>query len=91
MLAVTYSLNAFKLFIVNKNEITVRTDCEAIVKSFNKKNEKKSSTKRWLNFVDRIIGNGYKINFEYTKSSDNSLADCLSWLTSSYVKDGSIQ
>ena len=88
LLAVIYSLDSFRLFILNKPEFTCRTDCEAIVKFFHRKNEKKSSTRRWLNFVDRIIGNGYKVNFEYIKGKDNNIADNLSRLINS---DGKLQ
>ena len=35
--------------------------------------------------MDRIIGNCYKINFEYNKGSDSSVGDYLSGIiTSSY-------
>lgn len=74
------SLNSFRLDIINKKEITVRTDCEAIVKFYNKINEKRSSTRRWLNFIVSIVGNGYNIKFEYNKGSDNQIADYLSRL-----------
>ena len=87
LLAVTYSLDSFRLFILNKKEITARTDCESMVRYFNKKNEKRSSTRRWFKFkfMDRITGNSYKINFEYNKGSDNSIVHFLSRIiTSSY-------
>ncbi len=38
VLAIIYGLDSFKLYILNKNEILVRTDCEAIVK-FHQKNK----------------------------------------------------
>ena len=31
ILAVNYALDSFRLFLINKKEILVRTDCEAIV------------------------------------------------------------
>lgn len=39
----------------------VRIDCEAIVRFYNKTNEKKLSGKRWLNFVNTIVGNDSKV------------------------------
>ena len=71
-------MDNFRLFIINKPEITIRTDCEAIKKFYDTNNEKRSSTRRWLNFTDRIIGNGYKVQFEHIKGSNNSLAGFLS-------------
>ena len=40
ILAVNYVLDSFRLFLLNKKEILVRTDCEAIVKFFNSRNNK---------------------------------------------------
>jgi len=54
ILAVIYRLNSFKLYILNKQEVTIRTDCEAIVKFHHKINAKNSSRRRWLNFIDTI-------------------------------------
>ena len=56
-------------------EITIRTDCEAIVKFYKLKNEKRSSRRRLLNFTT-----GVKIEIELIKGKDNSLADSLSRL-----------
>lgn len=54
VLAIIYGLNSFKLYVLNKNEILVRTDCEAIVRFHQKINQKASSKRRWLNFMDTI-------------------------------------
>ena len=35
ILGVNYALDSFRLFLLNKKEILVRTDCKAIVKFFN--------------------------------------------------------
>ena len=78
LLAVKYALHNFILFIINKPEITIRTDCESVVKFHKTYTEKRSGTRRWLNFYDSIIGNGYKVKFEPTKGSDNKLAYYLS-------------
>jgi len=78
ILAVIYGLNSFKLYIINKQEILVRTDCEAIVKFHQKIEGKNSSKRRWLNFLDAT--SIYNISLEHIKGKDNSLADQLSRL-----------
>jgi len=77
ILAVINAINAFRLYLGFK-EFTVRTDCEAICKYYNKINSKKSSTRRWVLFEDIIIGNGYKVIFEHIKGKDNVLPDIFS-------------
>ena len=82
VLAITYAIDSFRILIISKKEITIRTDYETIVKFYKLKNEKRSSQKRWLNFTERIINIGIKIKIkiEHIKGSDNSLADSLSRL-----------
>lgn len=53
-------------------------DCEAIVKFYKRKNEKRISQQRWLEFTDRLISSNYKIVIEHIKGADNMLADYLS-------------
>lgn len=55
----------------------VRIVCEAIVRFYNQTNEKKLSNKRWLNFINTIASNGYKVEFEHIKGIDNRLTDNL--------------
>ena len=78
ILAVNYALDSFRLFLLNKKEILVRTDCEAIVKFFHNKNSKRISQRRWLAFKDRILNSNYHIIFEHIKGKNNILADTLS-------------
>ena len=78
ILAVNYALDSFRLILLNKKEILVRTDCKAIVKFFNNKNSKRISQRRWLAFKKRILISNYKVIFEHIKGKDNSLADNLS-------------
>jgi len=76
--AIIHALEAFKLFLINKPEITIRTDCEAIVSyGKNQINNDKKPHKRWLLFRD-YINSGKIINFEHIKASDNMFADILS-------------
>ncbi|KAG2628721.1 hypothetical protein PVAP13_3KG379700 [Panicum virgatum] len=77
ILAVINAINAFRLYSGFK-EFTVRTDCEAICKYYNKVNSKKSSTRRWVLFEDIITRNGYKVIFEHIKGKDNTLPDIFS-------------
>lgn len=61
ILGIINSLNSFHLYIQN-DQFTVRTDCKNIIEFYNKvqkKNfEKKNSfiSKRWIYFLDVIIG-----------------------------------
>ena len=55
VLAIIYAIDSFRILIISKKEITIRTDCEAAVKFYKLKNEKRSSQRRWLNFTERII------------------------------------
>ena len=82
LLAINYALDSFELFIISKKEITLRTDCEAIVSFYNKMNgdSKRSSRRRWLNFLDRINNTGLTINIEHIKGKGNKAADILSRL-----------
>lgn len=79
VLAIIYGLNSFKLYVLNKSELLVRMDCEAIVKFHQKINQKASSKRRWLNFMD-TISIYPNVIFEYIKGKDNNLADQLSRL-----------
>ena len=73
----TDAINPFRLYLGFK-EFTVRTDCEAICKYYNKVNSKKSSTRGWILLEDIITGNGYKVIFEHIKEKDNTLSDIFS-------------
>ncbi|TYI28518.1 hypothetical protein ES332_A05G250400v1, partial [Gossypium tomentosum] len=74
------TLEQLKIYYLDQPEITLTTDCDAIVRFFNKSNVNKPSRVRWIQFVDFITGTGVKINFEHTKGTDNVFADSLSRL-----------
>ena len=78
ILAVIYGLNSFRLFLINKNEILVRTDCEAIVSFYKNRNDKKMSRRRWIKFIDTLVNSGYNVKIEHIKGKNNNLADMLS-------------
>lgn len=48
----------FKYLYMDRRELTLRTDCEAIIKFYNKSSNHKPSRVRWLKFADFITGTG---------------------------------
>nr|ASD56981.1 polyprotein [Grapevine vein clearing virus] len=78
--AVMASLENFKIYYLDKREITIRTDCQAIISFYDKMAVKKPSRVRWINFCDYITNTGIKVQFEHIKGQDNQLADQLSRL-----------
>ncbi|CAL5352135.1 unnamed protein product [Camellia sinensis] len=50
------SLEAFKIYYLDKPHLTLRTDCQAIISYFNKTVEHKPSRSRWIAFTDYITG-----------------------------------
>ncbi|AQM50987.1 ORF3 [Wisteria badnavirus 1] len=83
--AVMESLSALKIYFLDKEEITVRTDCQAIISFYNKQAQNKPSRVRWLAFCDYINGNGLCVKFEHIKGEENFLADHLSRITALLV------
>lgn len=84
LLAVNYVLDSFYLYIVGRPEVTLRTDCENIVKYSHQTKDNKKHNTRWLTFHEKLINRGMKIVFEHIKGQDNKEADILSRLTSVY-------
>nr|WOJ52284.1 nonfunctional polyprotein due to mutation [Fig badnavirus 2] len=80
--AVMNTLESLKIYYLDKKEVTIRTDCQAIISFFNKSAQNKPSRVRWLSFTDYITGVGVPINFEHIEGKDNLLADNLSRLVS---------
>jgi len=77
--AVINAIKNFELFIINKTEITIRTDCEAIVAYANSQlHSDKKPHKRWILFKELVYRNGIKITFEHIKGIKNVAADILS-------------
>jgi hypothetical protein len=75
------TLKALKIHYLDRKEITLRTDCQAIISFYNKSAQNKPSRVRWINFCDFITGTGVQINFEHIDGKLNVLADSLSRLT----------
>nr|QBB63970.1 polyprotein [Green Sichuan pepper vein clearing-associated virus] len=78
--AVMESLEKFKLFYMDKGELTLRTDCQAIIAFYEKMAVKKPSRVRWIGFCDYITNTGITVHFEHIKGDNNQLADQLSRL-----------
>ncbi|KAG6506282.1 hypothetical protein ZIOFF_031605 [Zingiber officinale] len=74
------ALNAMKIHYLDRKEITLCTDCHAIIKFFNKTVDNKPSRVRWISFIDYITGTGVEIKFEHIEGTNNELADALSRL-----------
>ncbi|GJW63048.1 Orf y [Tanacetum coccineum] len=74
------TLEKLKIYYLDKQEVTLRTDCQAIISFYNKTNSNKSSRVRWVKFVDAVTGTGVKINIEHIEGKHNTLADSLSRL-----------
>nr|GFC11873.1 ORFIII-like polyprotein [Tanacetum cinerariifolium] len=50
------------IYYLDKQEITLRTDCQAIISFYNKTNSNKFSRVRWIKFADAVTGTGVKIS-----------------------------
>ena len=71
---VVHAINALKLYLGFK-EFNVQIDCEAICRYYNQIDSNKSSTRRWVLLEDIIVGNGYRVVFEYMKGKDKILPE----------------
>ncbi|QAX91646.1 ORF3 [Codonopsis vein clearing virus] len=78
--AVMELLEKFKIFYLDKREITIRTDCQAIISFYEKMVDRKPSRVRWIGFCDYITNTGITVVFEHIKGEHNQLADQLSRL-----------
>nr|GEU96850.1 ORFIII-like polyprotein [Tanacetum cinerariifolium] len=74
------TLEKLKIYYLDKQEVTLRTDCQAIISFYNKANSNKSSRVRWIKFADAITRTCVKINIEHIEGKHNTLADSLSRL-----------
>ncbi|KAG7997197.1 hypothetical protein I3843_01G200200 [Carya illinoinensis] len=76
--AVMETMESLKIYYLDQKEITIRTDCQAIISFHDKQSHKKPSRVRWMLFCDYITGTGICVKFEHIKGEDNQLADQLS-------------
>nr|GEV02811.1 retrotransposon protein, putative, Ty3-gypsy subclass [Tanacetum cinerariifolium] len=74
------TLEKQKIYYLDKQEVTLRTNCQAIISFYNKTNSNKSLRVKWIKFADAITGTGVKINIEHIEGKHNTLVDSLSRL-----------
>ncbi|ABS76283.1 polyprotein [Bougainvillea chlorotic vein banding virus] len=79
--AAMFTLEKLKIYYLDKEEIILRTDCQAIISYYNKSNSNKPSRARWIAFTDYITNTGTNIKFEHIEGKLNVLADALSRIT----------
>ncbi|GJZ04799.1 Orf y [Tanacetum coccineum] len=79
------TLEKLKIYYLDKQEITLRTDCQAIISFYKKTSSSKASRVRWMKFADAVTGTGVKIEIEHIEGKHNVLADSLSRLVNSCV------
>nr|AYH52631.1 ORF3 [Dioscorea bacilliform AL virus 2] len=84
--AVMNSLNNFKIYYLDKPEVCIRTDCQAIISFFHKSAQNKPSRVRWIAFTDFVTGLGIPVTFEHIDGRNNGLADALSRIVTISVK-----
>ena len=86
--AVLKTLEALKIYYLDKREILIRTDCQAIISFFNKSAQNKPSRVRWMTFIDYITGSGVEVQFEHIEGTSNILTDSLSRLINILLNAG---
>ncbi|GKC00708.1 putative polyprotein [Tanacetum coccineum] len=79
------TLEKLKIYYLDKQEITLRTDCQAIISFYKKTSSSKASRVRWMKFADAVTGTGVKIEIEHIEGKHNVLADSLSRLVNSCI------
>lgn len=73
-----YTIHKFKIFLHDKTEFTLRTDCQVIVDFYHKLNNKKLSINKWINFTDYLCMTGVSVKIKHIKGRNNICADLLS-------------
>lgn len=81
------ALDKFKIHYLDKGEVTLRTDCQAIISFYNKSAVNKPSRVRWLSFTDYLTGTGVKVKLEHIDGKHNLYADILSRLVGLLIQD----
>ncbi|XP_042375935.1 uncharacterized protein LOC121969765 isoform X1 [Zingiber officinale] len=78
--AVMNTMEDLKIYFLDKQELLIRTDCQAIISFFGKTLNHKPSRVRWLAFTDYITGAGPIVQFEHIDIKNNQVTDSLSRL-----------
>ncbi|GJY51462.1 putative polyprotein [Tanacetum coccineum] len=79
------TLEKLKIYNLDKQEITLRTDCQVIISFYKKTSSSKASRVRWMKFVDAVTRTGVKVEIEHIDKKHNILADSLSRLVNSCI------
>nr|WGH47421.1 polyprotein [Theobroma cacao] len=79
------TLEKLKIYYLDKKEITLRTDCQAIISFYSKSALHKPSRVRWIAFTDFLTGTGVTINIEHIDGKLNTLADHLSRIVANCI------
>lgn len=85
--AVMNCMDKFKIHYLDKKELLIRTDCHAIMAFYNKSSCNKPSRVRWIAFNDFLTGLGIPVTIEHIDGKNNVLADALSRLVCSIIKN----
>lgn len=85
--AVMNSMDKFKIHYLDKKELLIRTDCQAIMAFYNKSAANKPSRVRWIAFNDFFTGLGIPVHIEHIDGKNNVLADSLSRLVCSIISN----
>lgn len=85
--AVMNSMDKFKIHYLDKKELLIRTDCQAIMAFYNKSAANKPSRVRWIAFNDFLTGLGIPVHIEHIDGKNNILADSLSRLVCSIISN----
>nr|CAA64269.1 unnamed protein product [Dioscorea bacilliform virus] len=85
--AVMNCMDKFKIHYLDKKELLIRTDCQAIMAFYNKSSCNKPSRVRWIAFNDFLTGLGIPVTIEHIDGKNNVLADALSRLVCSIIKN----
>nr|ABI47987.1 ORF4 protein [Dioscorea bacilliform virus] len=86
LFAVMNSMDKFKIHYLDRKELLIRSDCQALISFYNKSSENKPSRVRWIAFNDFVTGLGIDVTFEHIDGKDSQLADSLSRLVTSLVR-----
>nr|AYD60109.1 ORF3 protein [Dioscorea bacilliform RT virus]AYD60112.1 ORF3 protein [Dioscorea bacilliform RT virus] len=90
LFAVMNSMDKFKIHYLDKKELLIRSDCQALISFYNKSSENKPSRVRWVAFHDFVTGLGIDVTFEHIDGKNNQLADSLSRLVTSLTRNDEV-
>ncbi|GJT19819.1 Orf y [Tanacetum coccineum] len=78
------TLEKLKIYYLDKQEVTLRTDCQAIISFYNKTNSNKSSRVRWIKMHMR--NEGISSNNSLLSGGSSTVPQCLSEEYEDYLR-----